>query len=536
MPDSSAPRLGSGARSTISVSARLIAPPCPSAKRATQATAAPGATSRPTSAAVSRRVTAAATTPATGNAHNASAASQPSQRSSGTVRPAASAAPAVSVATYAPVTAPTRRAKRPLTTLGTMTFAAATPAPARRVPAKSANVEPAARQSTPTRIGSSASRSTRSAPMRRASAGATGASAPKQRTGAAVSSPASVAESPRSCRSSSRIGGTLATAIRRLRPVRTIPIASKGPPARAAGLDVLEPDVVLGERGRRPLRRADVGELCELELDVEVVATLEPVQHRGHEPGEMLRPPDTPQRLGGVALEQRAVATAVPGGNRLGQDPHVRNGDVEPLRVGRRHDVGGIAGEKEPARLHRLDDETPHPGHALLEDLALVERPALEPEPALELFPDPLVRPFLEVLVRPALEVETGHCRRAHAVQREAALVVRVDQCLVRRARGREDAEPAERVLARERAQHSGRDAVAADAVEAVAAGDQVAAQLDVLTVVAEADQRRVGVEVVHAHVVDLEEQRPAGRQTRGDQVFHHLLLAVDGDPAAAGQ
>ena len=118
--------------------------------------------------------------------------------SKGTVSAAASAAPPVSAATYDPVIAPVWRSKRLFTTLGTITFAIATPAPAKIVPAKSAAVEPAARPVTPRMMGSSASSSRRSAPTLLAKIGETSASAPKQSTGAAVSTPAAVADNPSS--------------------------------------------------------------------------------------------------------------------------------------------------------------------------------------------------------------------------------------------------------------------------------------------------------------------------------------------------
>ncbi len=93
---------------------------------------------------------------------------------------------------------------------------------------------------------------------------------------------------------------------------------------------------------------------------------------------------------------------SVPGGERLGEHADVGDGEVEPLRAGRRHDVRGVAGEEQAAVLHRLDDEAAHAGDALLEDLAGVQRPALEPEAPLELVPDPLVGPLVEILVRAA--------------------------------------------------------------------------------------------------------------------------------------
>ena len=59
-----------------------------------------------------------------------------------------------------------------------------------------------------------------------------------------------------------------------------------------------------------------------------------------------------------------------------------------------------VAGEEEPPVLHGLDHEAPHRRDALLEDLARVQRPALEFEPPRQLVPDALVGPLVEVLVR----------------------------------------------------------------------------------------------------------------------------------------
>ena len=76
------------------------------------------------------------------------------------------------------------------------------------------------------------------------------------------------------------------------------------------------------------------------------------------------------------------------------------------------------------------------------------------------------------------LQVQPRDLGRAHAVEREAALVVRVDQLVVRRRRLGEDAEPRERVRRARRSVSApcGIDC-AADAVEAVAAGDEVAGE-----------------------------------------------------------
>jgi hypothetical protein len=63
-----------------------------------------------------------------------------------------------------------------------------------------------------------------------------------------------------------------------------------------------------------------------------------------------------------------------------------------------------------------------------------------------QLAPDALVGPALDLLVRLALEVQAGELGRAHAVERETALVVAVDELFARGLDPRQDAEPAERV------------------------------------------------------------------------------------------
>ena len=60
--------------------------------------------------------------------------------------------------------------------------------------------------------------------------------------------------------------------------------------------------------------------------------------------------------------------------------------------------------------------------------------------------PDAVVGPVVRVGVRLALEVEAAERRRAHAVQREPALVAGVDELLGRRRDLRQDAEPGERI------------------------------------------------------------------------------------------
>ena len=73
-------------------------------------------------------------------------------------------------------------------------------------------------------------------------------------------------------------------------------------------------------------------------------------------------------------------------------------------------------------------------------------------------------------------------------------------------------------------------------AVKAVAARDDVALELVQLALVAVADAGPLALEVAQADLVDLEQQRPAARQPRLDQVLDDLRLAVDDDRLPAGE
>ena len=153
----------------------------------------------------------------------------------------------------------------------------------------------------------------------------------------------------------------------------------------------------------------------------------------------------------------------------------------------------------------------------------------------LELLPDPLVRP----LARGPRPARTGgssatELRRAQAEQREAALVVRVDELVDRRRDLRRGCRASRTgTRARTSREHAVRDARPADAVEAVAAGDHVALELVPLALVAEADRAAARSRGrATRDVVDLEQQRQPALEPRGDQVLDDLGLAVDDDRA----
>src|SRR6185369_14762689 len=144
-----------------------------------------------------------------------------------------------------------------------------------------------------------------------------------------------------------------------------------------------------------------------------------------------------------------------------------------------RHDVGGVAGEEEPAEAHRLGDEAAQRRDALLDRRTGDERVGRSVvEARAKLGPEGIVAPAGGSVVERALDVVAAARRRAHAAEREAALVVRIDELVRDRRRLREHAEPAERIDALVVAQRAVWHALPADAVVAIAAGDEVAIEL----------------------------------------------------------
>ena len=157
-------------------------------------------------------------------------------------------------------------------------------------------------------------------------------------------------------------------------------------------------------------------------------------------------------------------------------------------------------------------------------------------QPGSQFGPDPIVGPVRDVLVRRHLQVKAAQGRAPHAVQGEAPGVAGVDQLLRRRRHGGEDPEPAERVLLVEERQDASRDRIPADPVKPVTARDEIRLDDLALALMGEGHLRAGAVEPLRHHVGDLEQDLPAGRQPRRDQVLDHLLLAVDGDRAAGHQ
>src|SRR5262245_51156216 len=138
--------------------------------------------------------------------------------------------------------------------------------------------------------------------------------------------------------------------------------------------------------------------------------------------------------------------------------------------------------------------------------------------------------------MRIALNVESRDLGRAHAEKSEAPFVTAIDQLFRWRFGFGQDAEPTERVGPREDGQRAVRNGLAADAVRAVAARDEIAGDLLRLPRAAEANLRRLAIEIVNAYLFDLEEDFRARIETRVDQIFDDFGLAIYRNGAPASQ
>ena len=154
-------------------------------------------------------------------------------------------------------------------------------------------------------------------------------------------------------------------------------------------------------------------------------------------------------------------------------------------------------------------------------------------QPGAQLAPHALVGPVVHAVGDRALHVVAAQHRVPHRRQREAPLVLAVDQLVAHRRRAGQDAQPPERVQPLERPQRPGREGRAADAVGTVATGHPVGVDALCAAVAHARDRRVVGVDVVERHVVGLVEDQPASLVARCEQVLLHLGLAVHRDAAA---
>src|SRR6202790_2535596 len=92
----------------------------------------------------------------------------------------------------------------------------------------------------------------------------------------------------------------------------------------------------------------------------------------------------------------------------------------------------------------------------------------------MQILPDPFIRPVADILFGRDLQIQPRDLRRAHAIERESALMVGVDQLVMGGRRGGQDAEPCERIRALECGEHAGGNRWPAPRVKTATDGDDV--------------------------------------------------------------
>src|SRR5262245_3303884 len=106
------------------------------------------------------------------------------------------------------------------------------------------------------------------------------------------------------------------------------------------------------------------------------------------------------------------------------------------------------------------------------------------------------------------------------------------------RRRGRrtsQNAQPGERIDALIDADEVLGDGWTANAMKPIATADEIASNLVGFIVHGKLYLRLLRIQVVYAHVGDFKQQRSARAQARRNEIFDHLVLAVN-DDAPAGQ
>src|SRR5271166_932480 len=103
-------------------------------------------------------------------------------------------------------------------------------------------------------------------------------------------------------------------------------------------------------------------EFADLDPGLEGVVFGKDVQELGELPGKALGRPDATQRHVGIALKIAVVAFTKMLGKSARKIENVGDRQVQPFRPGRRNDMSGVAGKKEPAIPHRLRNKTSQGG------------------------------------------------------------------------------------------------------------------------------------------------------------------------------
>ena len=252
------------------------------------------------------------------------------------------------------------------------------------------------------------------------------------------------------------------------------------------------------------------------------------MQQLGHVPRKTLGRPNAFHAAFRIAVDAGAAVVAVEIGEGVGQTLHITRGQIQTFGAGGRHNMGGVARQKQAVVTHRLTDKTAQRRNAFFQaGTGNQFGGGFGRQAVFQLLPEAFVRPIFHRIAQRHLQVIAAAGGGTLAAQGKAVGMFGVNQFFRYRRGVGEQTQPAEGVHALVGFEHIGGYALARHAVEAVAAGDKVAIKAVVFTVVAVGDIRCVAVDVVQRYVFRFVNGDAAGGGADIHQISGNFGLAV---------
>src|SRR5579872_3096146 len=126
-------------------------------------------------------------------------------------------------------------------------------------------------------------------------------------------------------------------------------------------------DIVFRQSPRSGRRGKEIAQLGLLHTGFETLALAEFVHELSHPPGEAHGLPYSCEAIARVRIDESAVAFLAGVDQRSRKNPHVRHCEIEAFSARRRHDMAGVAGEKQTAPTQRFCDKAAQRGDALFD-------------------------------------------------------------------------------------------------------------------------------------------------------------------------
>lgn len=283
-----------------------------------------------------------------------------------------------------------------------------------------------------------------------------------------------------------------------------------------------------------------MGEIVEfrfLYLLAKVSRIGEAMQQRGHRPGEANRLPDTFQGALGIGVQTGVGFLSVMLQQSGDEVVHIGRRQIEALGTRRRYDMGGVAHQEQSAEPHRLSNERAQRRNGFFKaracdhGLGMVGRQAQT-----DLIPEAVIRPHLDLVIQRALHVVTASRLGTHRAQRKASRMVGVDQFVVNRRNVGKDAQPAKRIDLLEGPDRAFRNRLAACAMEAVTAGDEVTVDPLAHPILLEGDKWMIALKTGGRDIHRVIDRHAAVALAPFDQIARQLGLTIDHHPLATGE